>query len=54
MVTMPEADATTVSPSSAERFQSIDRIEGLWLPRVEPVQVWPHGNGIWCGVTGTA
>ena len=43
-VTVPAALATTTSPSSPGRLKSI-AIGGLWLVRVAPIHVCPHGNG---------
>ena len=48
------AAATTGSPTSSVRFQSIALALGLWLARVVPVQDWPHGNGISKSLLGAA
>ena len=46
VVTTPGAAATTGSPSSSVRFQSIEYGLGLCDERVVPVHTWPQGNGI--------
>jgi hypothetical protein len=54
VVTTPAAAATTGSPTSSVRFQSIDQGLGLWLGRVVPVHACPQGNGISYAVSGAA
>src|SRR5262245_14354785 len=51
---MPAAAATTGSPMSSVRFQSIDQWLGLWLARLVPVHDWLHGKGISYAVVGAA
>ena len=53
-VTIPGAAATTGSLTSSTRFQSMARLDGLWLARVVPVHFSPQGNGISKVVTGSA
>ena len=52
--TTPGAAATTGSPTSSVRFQSIALALGLWLALLSPVQDWPQGNGISKSLTGAA